>query len=253
MRQEAPLARWTIRQYQRGLLYDRGRFVEVLPPGRYRYWPWQAKQIDVLDVRETSHTVEGQEILTSDKIGIRVTLIAQYRVADPVAARHQVENHVSQLYQDLQLMLRDAVTARTLEQLMSDRDALSSGIQADVAPRAARYGVELSRVGVKDIVLPGAVRTVFLQEMEAELKGRASLVAARHEVAAARARANTARLLQENPHLVRMQELELLASLASKSGNVIVIPGLDRAFSRDAAPPASPASSPPAPSAPDKT
>lgn len=232
------MAKWTIRQYQRGLLYDRGRFVEVLPPGRYRYWPWQAKQIDVLDVRETSQTVEGQEILTSDKIGIRVTLIAQYRVADPVAARHEVENHVSQLYQDLQLTLREAVTGQTLEQLMTARETLSSSIQAEVAPRAAKYGVELSRVGVKDIVLPGAVRSVFLQEMEAELKGRANLVAARHEVAAARARANTARMLQENPHLARMQELELLASLASKSGNVIVIPGLERLFSREQTQPA---------------
>ena len=93
-------------------------------------------------------------------------------------------------------------------------------------------------MGVKDIVLPGPVRAVFLQEVEAELKGRASLVAARHEVAAARARANTARLLQENPQLLRLQELELLASLASKSGNVIVIPGLDRMFAREPISPA---------------
>ena len=233
------MAKWIIREYQRGLLYDKGRFKELLPPGRYRCWPWQGKHIEVVDIRETSQTVEGQEILTSDKIGIRITLIAQFRVTDPVAARHRVENHVSQLYQDLQLTLREAVTSRTLEVLMQDRDALSSGIQSEVAPRAAKYGVELSRVGVKNIVLPGAVRSVFLQETEAELKGRANLVAARHEVAAARARANTARLLQENPHLLRLQELELLASLASKSGNVIVIPGLDRLFSREPVPPES--------------
>jgi regulator of protease activity HflC (stomatin/prohibitin superfamily) len=227
------MAKWIIREYQRGLLYDRGRFVEVLQPGRYRSWPWQSRHIDVVDMRETSQTVEGQEILTGDKIGIRVTLIAQFRVVDPVVARHQVENYISQLYQDLQLTLREAVTGQTLEELMTSRDALSAGVKAHVESRAAKYGVELSRVGVKDMILPGAVRAVFLQEMEAELKGRASLVAARHEVAAARARANTAKLLQENPHLVRMQELELLASLASKSGNVIVIPGLDRMFSRD--------------------
>ena len=227
------MPKWVIWEFERGLLYDKGRFVRVLEPGRYRYWPWSGKQIDVVDVRATSQTVEAQEMLTSDKVGVRITLIAQFRVTDPVAARHLVEDHYSQLYQDLQLTLREAVTARTLEDLMQNRDALSTGLQAEVAPRAARYGVELSRVGVKDIVLPGAVRTVFLQEMEADLKGRASLVAARHEVAAARARANTAKLLQENPHLMRLQELELLANMASKSGNVIVIPGLDRMFSRD--------------------
>lgn len=246
------MAKWIIREYQRGLLYDKGRFVEVLPPGQYRYWPWQSRRIDPVDVRETSQTVEGQEILTSDKIGIRVTLIAQFRVADPVAARHKVENYVSQLYQDLQLTLREAVTGQTLEVLMNAREPLSTGIQSQVALRAAAYGVELSRVGVKDIVLPGPVRAVFLQEMEAELKGRASLVAARHEIAAARARANTARLLQENPHLQRMQELELLSSLASKSGNVIVIPGLDRVFHRDGSPPAQ-SNEPDKPNGPEKS
>jgi regulator of protease activity HflC (stomatin/prohibitin superfamily) len=235
------MPKWIVRDYQRGLLYHEGRFVELLEPGRYRFWAWEGKHVELVDIRETSQTVEGQEILTSDKIGVRVSLVAQYRVADPVAARRQVENYVAHLYQDLQLTLRETVSTRTLEELMKDRDALSTGLAADVAKRAVKYGVELSRVGVKDIVLPGSVRAVFLQEMEAELKGRANLVAARHEVAAARARANTARLLQENPHLIRMQELELLATLASKSGNVIVIPGLDRLISRE--PPAATSSS----------
>jgi hypothetical protein len=80
---------------------------------------------------------------------------------------------------------------------------------------------------------------MFLQEVEAEHKGRASLVAARHEVAAARARANTARLLQENPNLLRLQELETLAQLAAKSGNVLIIPGLQALLSREAPPPSS--------------
>ena len=77
------------------------------------------------------------------------------------------------------------------------------------------------------------VRTVFLQEVEADLKGRASLVAARHEAAATRARANTAKLLQENPNILRLQELETLAALASKAGNVLILPGLQTLLSRE--------------------
>jgi regulator of protease activity HflC (stomatin/prohibitin superfamily) len=221
-----------VREYERGLLYCDGKFVELLQPGRYAHWVWEHCQIDRVDIREVSQTVEGQEILTADKMGVRVTLIAQYRVVDPVAARHSVGDYNSQLYQDLQLTLREAITGRTLEELLNERDVLSSKIQADVASRAGKYGVELTRVGVKDMILPGAVRTMFLQEMEAEHKGRASLVAARHEVAAARARANTARLLQENPQILRLQELETLAQLASKSGNVLILPGLHSLLSR---------------------
>lgn len=226
-----------VREYERGLFYRDGKFVELLPPGRYVHWRWQHTRIEPIDLREISQTIEGQEILSSDKIGVRVTLIAQYKVADPVAARHTVGDYASQLYQDLQLTLREAIAGRTLEALLQDREALSNNLRTEVAPRAARYGVELSRVGVKDIVLPGAVRNVFLQEVEADLKGRASLVAARHEVAAARARANTAKLLQENPQLLHLQELETLAQLASKAGNVLILPGLQALLGR---PPAAP-------------
>jgi regulator of protease activity HflC (stomatin/prohibitin superfamily) len=225
-----------VREYERGLFYRDGKFVELLPPGRYVHWTWEHCQIDPVDIREVSQTVEGQEILTADKIGIRVTLIAQFKVVDPVAARHSVGDYSAQLYQDLQLTLREAITGRTLEELLNERDLLSARLQADVAPRAINHGVELTRVGVKDMVLPGAVRAMFLQEVEAEHKGRASLVAARHEVAAARARANTAKLLQENPQILRLQELETLAQLASKSGNVLIIPGLQGLLSRAAGP-----------------
>src|SRR5581483_6989419 len=225
-----------VREYERGLLYRDGKFVELLPPGRYKHWLWEHVRIETVDLRELSQTVEGQEILTSDKIGVRVTLIAQFKVVDPVAARHTVGDYFSQLYQDLQLTLREAITGRTLEDLLKEREVLSAKLQEEVAPRARRYGVELTRVGVKDLVLPGTVRQVFLQEVEADLKGRASLVAARHEVAAARARANTAKLLQENPQILRMQELETLVQLASKAGNVIIIPGLQALLPRESAP-----------------
>ena len=226
-----------VREYERGLLYRHGKFIELLSPGRYRHWSWEDRRIESIDIREVSQTVEAQEILTGDKIGVRVTLIAQFRVADPIAARHLVGDYQSQLYQDLQLTLREAITGRTLEELLKERDALSRDLHESVAPRAKNYGVELTRVGVKDMVLPGTVRAVFLQEVEADLKGRAGLAAARHEVAAARARANTAKLIQENPMLLRLQELETLAQLASKSGNVLIIPGLHTLLSRSPASP----------------
>jgi len=222
-----------VQEYERGLLYRNGRFVQALEPGRYVLWFWQHQRIDKVDIRETSQTVEGQEILTSDKIGVRVTLVAQFKVVDPVAARHTVENYAVQLYQDLQLTLRESITGRTIEEVLKDRDALSAQLHQAVAPRAEKYGVTLNRVGVKDIILPGVVRTVLLQEVEADLKGRASLVAARHETAAARARANTAKLLQENPNILRLQELETLAALASKAGNVLILPGLQTLLSRE--------------------
>src|SRR5262249_10126673 len=151
-----------VREYERGLFYRDGKFVELLPPGRHSYWRWEHTRIEPVDIRQFSQNVEGQEILTSDKIGVRVTLIAQFKVADPVAARHTVGDYLSQLYQDLQLTLREAITGRTLEDLLKEREVLSAKVLEAVVPRARRYGVELTRVGVKDLVLPGTVRAVFL-------------------------------------------------------------------------------------------
>ncbi|MBN1428096.1 MAG: slipin family protein [Anaerolineae bacterium] len=222
-----------VQEYERGLLYEKGRYQKLLQPGRYPLWVWQRRRIDRVDIRETSQTIDAQEILTSDKIGVRVTLIAQYKISDPVMARHTTENYLTRLYQDLQLTLRESITSQTLEELLKDRDALSTQLLEAVAPLAGQYGITLNRVGVKDIVLPAVVRNVFLQEVEADLKGRADLVSARHEVAAARARANTAKVLHENPDIMRLQELETLASLASKSGNVLIIPGMQSLLTRD--------------------
>lgn len=219
-------------EYERGLLYEKGSFCKVVTSGRYKIWPWQHHKIVIIDIRETSHTIQGQEILSKDKIGIRVTLIAQYKVDDPILAVHSVENYQNQLYQDLQLTLRESITGRTVDEILEDRDALSNLICKDVALRAQKYGILLNRVGVKDIILPGVVRSIFLQEIEAERKGRAEQIAARYQVAIARSKANTAKLLNENPNMMRLEELKTLSELASKEGNVIIIPGLENIFTK---------------------
>ena len=122
---------------------------------------------------------------------------------------------------------------RAVEELLSEREALSTLLHEGVAARAQEYGVTVHRVGVKDIILPGSVQRVFLQEVEADRAGRAALVAARHETAAARARANTAKMMRDNPTIMRLQELEALLTLASKAGNLLIVPGLDSLLTRD--------------------
>jgi regulator of protease activity HflC (stomatin/prohibitin superfamily) len=219
-------------EYERGLLYERGRFVRVLEPGRYRLWFWQHRAIEKVSLRQTSQTISGQEVLTTDKVPVRVTLIAQYAVTDPQLALHAVESYVERLYQDLQLTLREMISTRDVDTLLSDREALSTHLYESVVEAAKAYGVSLDRVGVKDVILPGSVQRVFLQEVEADRAGRAALVAARHETAAARAKANTAKLMRDNPAIMRLQELDALVAMASKQGNVLIVPGLEALLSR---------------------
>jgi regulator of protease activity HflC (stomatin/prohibitin superfamily) len=216
----------TIWEHERGLLYRDGRFVRLLEPGYYQFWRWERVSVTKVSLRQTSEVITGQEILTADKIEVRLSLIAQYAVTNPALAFNQVNNYIEQLYQDLQLSLRAAVGTRTLDTLLEEREGIDAALLQQVAPLAAAYGVTLSRVGIRDIILPGQVRSLFLKEVEADRAGRAELIRARHELATARARANTAKILTENPNVVRMQEIDALVTLAGKHGNVVLLPNL---------------------------
>lgn len=216
----------TVLQYERGLLYREGKLERVLEPGRYTFGSSEPVEVAKVSLREMSHIVAGQGLLTSDKIEVRVTLVAQYRVTDPTLAFQSVENFIEQLHQELQLSLRDVVAAKTMDQLLEGRGEIGTELLRLSVEPAKRYGVELLRVGLRDVILPREVQRVLMLEVEADRTGRADLVKARHEVAAARARANTAKLLAETPEVARMQEIDALLALAGKGGNVVVLPNL---------------------------
>jgi regulator of protease activity HflC (stomatin/prohibitin superfamily) len=220
----------TIFQYEPGLLYRDGKMERVLEPGRHIFWRNERVDVAKVSLREMSHVVAGQGILTADRIEVRISLVAQYRVVDPAQAINAVENYTEQLHQELQLALRDVIAGRTLDQLLDNRGEIAAELNRLAIEPAKRYGVEMNRVGIRDVVLPGEVRQVMMQEVQADRAGRADLVKARHEVAAARARANTAKILSENPEVARMQELDALISLAGKNGTVVLLPTLADLF-----------------------
>jgi regulator of protease activity HflC (stomatin/prohibitin superfamily) len=217
---------FTVMEYERGLLYVDGRFVRLLEPGRYSFWRWENAQVTKVSLRQMSEVLTGQEILTSDKVEVRVSVIVQYIVSDPPLAINSVESYRDSLHQEVQLALRQAITARTIEQLLEARAEMGDELLTSISPAALVYGVTVRRIGVRDIVLPGSMRSVMLKEVEADRQGRAELVKARHEVAAARARANTAKILSENPNVARLQEIDALIQLAGKEGSVVVLPNL---------------------------
>ena len=209
----------TIMEYERGLLYQRGKFMGLLEPGHYTFWTRSLPKVVAVQMRMQTMIIGGQEMLTADNIDIRMTLVAFYRVSDPVLVIHSTENAEAELYQTLQLVLREVVTTHELDALLTA-----------AGPLTEAYGIELIRVGVKDMILPGRMREVMLLEVEAERSGRADLIRARHETAAARARANTAKILRENPQIARMQEIEALATLAGGPGNLVLLPNLADLF-----------------------
>ena len=220
---EATRGAVTIYEYERGLLYVRGKFVRLLEPGRYRIWPFTYRRIVVIDSRRASAQIVNQKVLTADQITVTLNIVADYEIADVTVAVHKTADFRAQLYQDLQLTARNVVGAVTVDVLLSERVRINGDILQAVKPLAEDYGVRVLNVGIKDVILAPKVRDLLMKEAEAKRVAQATLIGAREEVAALRALANAARLAAEHPQLLRLRELDAVRGFAQTPGNTVVV------------------------------
>jgi regulator of protease activity HflC (stomatin/prohibitin superfamily) len=210
-----------------GLLIVDGELREVLKPGLTAYWKYQRNlRVEQVDLRVQAMEVSGQEILTRDKVSLRVNLTAMWQVTDAVKARASVSNFVDYVYKELQFALREAVGTRTLDELLTDKSALDREV-ALTAVKLEASGLAVRSVGVKDVILPGEMKTILNQVVEAEKVAQANLIRRREETAATRSLLNTARLMEANPTLLRLKELETLEKVTEKVDRITVYNGLE--------------------------
>jgi regulator of protease activity HflC (stomatin/prohibitin superfamily) len=175
-----------IKDTHRGLYYRDGVLIKVLGAGRYtipiaiNLGIIRRPQVEIIliDVRERTLTIKGQEILTADKVAVRVSIIVQFRVTDPRAALHEVENYEDRLYSDVQLAARRSLASMSLEAILTNRNQLSEDILRDVQEVAGRYGVAILRADVKDLVFPGNLQEIMNRVLVAERMSQAQLVEA---------------------------------------------------------------------------
>jgi regulator of protease activity HflC (stomatin/prohibitin superfamily) len=215
----------TLSEWEVGLLYADGKFVQTLGPGRHRLVgrPWSAvKSVVKVDTRRQQLTVQGQEVLSADGFAVRLNATCDWRVADARTAIHATQNYLGALYNAVQLALRLAVQSRAIDQLLTDRAGIGMEVRESLLAETDALGLEVLSVALKDIVLPGELKKLLVREAEVVREGRAALAAAREETAAARARANTAKLLAESPGLLRLRELETIEKAASSGSTVVV-------------------------------
>ncbi|QQS53288.1 MAG: slipin family protein [Candidatus Competibacteraceae bacterium] len=211
-----------------GLLLVDGELVRTLPPGLHAFWRFnRVIKVDTVDLRLQTVEVSGQEILTKDKVSLRVNLSAVYRIADPVKARGELGNIAEYLYRTLQFGLRQAIGTQPLDGLLGDKDPLDRVVRNYVAERVNPHGLELETVGIKDVILPGEMKDILNQVVTAEKAAQANVIRRREEVAATRSLLNTAKLMEENPILLRLKELEALEKVVDKVERLTVFGGLD--------------------------
>jgi regulator of protease activity HflC (stomatin/prohibitin superfamily) len=171
-----------------------------------------------LEARPRIITIPGQELLSSDGVTLKVSLLLEVRISDPKAATLESANYEESLYARAQAALRIAIGEKPIEQILQSRADLSGRLQAEVEPAASALGLELKSISIKDIMFPGSLKEAFSQTARAKQEAQAALERARGETAALRSLANAARVFDNNPSLFQLRLLQA----ASESGKLVL-------------------------------
>ena len=204
-----------------GLLYHKGKFVNVLGAGRHVRWG-RHFTLGAQDLRKAALLVAGQEVLTADNVGLKVSLLVTYQVIDPAKAAHETQNWQGDLYNAAQLALRAVVGGVAVEALLNQRLEIGAQLLARVQPEAAKIDINVNAVEVKDVMFAADLKRAFADVLKAKQEGQAALERARGESASLRNLANAARILEGNPALMNLRLMQSLTA-AQNVGNTLVL------------------------------
>ena len=203
-----------------GLLYHDGKLVASLAAGRHVRWG-RNYRVAVVDTRKTLLQVAGQEVLSADNVGVKLSIVLTTQIVDAAKSVQAADNHAAHIYSTTQTAVRTVVAGVTLEALLTQRVAIGAQLRELIAPQAEAVGVQVHAVEVRDVMLPGELRKAFSEVLKAKQEGHAALERARGESAALRNLANAARLIEGQPALATLRFLQTLE--ASNAGQTIVM------------------------------
>ena len=221
------LHRFEVHDFHQGFLTCNGKLQYTMMPGTYYFWksPNIMMSFNEFETRIQELELNGQEILTKDRVGIRLNFICQFRYTNAQKAFETSADCDNLFRTQVQLGLREYVAGLTLDELLNSRDTIGTAILECIRPKAAPLYIEVLSAGVRDVILPGDVRDIMNTVLIAEKKAQANVIARREEVASTRSLLNTAKLMDENQTLYKLKELEYLERICENVGNLSVSGG----------------------------
>ena len=228
---KAYLARIPLKYYKKieiqpgelGILYYDNKVVKELEAGTYYYWVYSRDVLcRIVDLKVKPLEISGQEILTADRIGVRINLMCTYKVVDPGTMIETIKNLENQVYACVQLVIREYVGRYRLDELLQQKEEISQFIFKRLKEAEGDYCIKFCSAGIKDIILPGEIRDIMNTVLVAEKKAQANVITRREEVASTRSLLNTAKLMDENKTLYKLKEMECLERICAQVGNIQV-------------------------------
>ena len=213
--------KFEVLSYEKGLLYIDNQLAKVLEGGIYYFWRnGSSIKVETVDTRLIQLNILGQEILTQDKVSLRINFICNYKLKDIVKATQQIDDYEEQIRVCAQLALRDYVGKYKLDEILENKEAISKYVFDKLKEKEDELYIEVSDAGVKDIILPGEIRNIMNTVLIAEKQAQANVIARREEVASTRSLLNTAKLMDENQTLYKLKELEYIERICENVGNI---------------------------------
>ena len=210
-----------VAEYQKARLYFNQKLERILDAGTYYFWNTSVKvDVSFVDTRLTQMNVTGQEILTADKVSIRINFVCTYRVTDCVRILTEIDDYEEQMHVAAQLALREYVGRYKLDDILESKEQMSRFVFERLKAKEGELFVEITDAGVKDIILPGEIREIMNTVLVAEKRAQANVITRREEVASTRSLLNTAKLMDENQTLYKLKELEYVERICENVGHI---------------------------------
>lgn len=202
------------------LYFDR-RFIRLLDAGTYYFWrPYVKIETELVDTRLMQLDLTGQEMLTLDKVAVRINFVCSYRITDYIQIASQIDDYAQQLHITAQLALRDFVGRQRLDTLLESKAEMTTYVHQALKSKEQSLFLEIVESGIKDIILPGEIREIMNTVLIAEKRAQANVITRREEVASTRSLLNTAKLMDENQTLYKLKELEYLEHICENVGSI---------------------------------
>jgi len=210
-------------EYERGVLFRLGRLVGARGPGLFLIIPIVDRMLRV-DLRVVTMDIPKQELMTRDNVPTAVDAVVYFRVVDPNAAIVQVENYVKATSLLSQTTLRSILGQCELDQLLSEREHINQRLQQRLDEATEPWGVKVTMVEVRDVVLPEGMKRAMARQAETERERRAKIINAEGEFQAAQKLQDAARIMADQPISVQLRYLQTLADVSREQHSTIILP-----------------------------
>jgi regulator of protease activity HflC (stomatin/prohibitin superfamily) len=212
-----------LREYERGVVFRLGKLVGAKGPGLIWLWPFVDKMVK-MDLRVVTIDVAKQEIMTRDNVPATVDAVVYFRVISPNDAVVKVENFWKATSLIAQTTLRSVLGQASLDDLLSQRDAINLKLQEIIDRQTEPWGIKVTAVEIKDVSLPDSMKRAMAKQAEAERERRAKVVNAEGEFQAAEKMVQAATMIAKEPIALQLRYLQTMREMASEHNTTTFLP-----------------------------